>query len=60
MLDPKNFQDIDETISHKAFERLSELITRFDSNAMANSKRLRFLILNLNGQNYVKQLIQII
>lgn len=42
ILDPKNFQDRDQTISHKTFERLNELIIRFDSNATANSIRLKF------------------
>ncbi|XP_022162991.1 uncharacterized protein LOC111028594 [Myzus persicae] len=37
ILDPKNFQDTDQTISHKAFKRLSDLIMRFDSDATANS-----------------------
>jgi len=41
-LDPKNFKDTDQTISHKAFERLSHLIMHFDSNATANSLRLEF------------------
>lgn len=42
ILDPKNFNDTDQTISHKAFERLSHLIMRFDSYATANSLRLEF------------------
>jgi len=40
ILDPIKNHDTDQNISHKAFERLNQLIIRFDSNATANSLRL--------------------